>query len=43
MVAMPPFLIVFSIPVLLLLSAMVTKMWEKRLVWPYAPADPATV
>ena len=36
-------LIVLAAPFALLLAAVVARMWEKRLVWPYVPADAVTI
>jgi hypothetical protein len=35
-------LFIVALPLLLLVAAVVVRMWEKRLVWPYLPAEPAT-
>jgi hypothetical protein len=39
---LPPILYVLAIPSFFLLFALGAKIWERRLVWPYAPADVAT-
>ena len=36
---MPVLLLVFLLPLALLVAAGLARIWEKRLVWPYAPAD----
>ena len=36
-------LFIVALPFLFLVAAIVVRVWEKRLVWPYVPADAATI
>ena len=40
---MPLALLAFTVPLVLLLAAIAARLWERRLIWPYVPADGSTV